>query len=315
MNNDTIHLGHPLMLSYKNRSKLTALKADSLSHAGRLVYINSVLASFPIYYMTNILFPKEFLEKITTIIRNFWWKGNQNKGMTKPICFRAWEDIYQPKKLGGLGIKNISIVNKSMVTHTTWMVAAQKDSFLSKVLKAKYHPHTSFWKASPIGSRSVFWSSIQSIKHYINANCIYQIHEGFVNIWSEPWCPIWDKIHSHLIIPTSITPLPNQSWNIDLINQVFDNHAARVIANTPIVNQHTKDVLIWTPSKKGECSTKETYRFFSSTAPSMTNMQGSRNMTAQTMALLDRTWKDKNIQPKLKTFLWRLLRDQRTQWR
>ena len=69
--------------------------------------------------MTNILFPKEFLEKITAMIRNFWWKGNQNEGMTKPICYRAWEDICQSKKLGGLGIKNISIVNKSLVTHTT----------------------------------------------------------------------------------------------------------------------------------------------------------------------------------------------------
>ncbi|WVZ84424.1 hypothetical protein U9M48_031461 [Paspalum notatum var. saurae] len=75
MNNETINLGHPLLLTYKNRSaaydfilnkfrsKLTALKANSLSHAGRLVYINYVLTSIPIYYMSNILFPKDLLEK------------------------------------------------------------------------------------------------------------------------------------------------------------------------------------------------------------------------------------------------------------
>ncbi|WVZ69708.1 hypothetical protein U9M48_018453 [Paspalum notatum var. saurae] len=93
----------------KFRSKLTGLKADTLSHVGHLVYINSVLASIPIYYMTNILFPKDFLGKITSIIRNFWWKENQQEGITKPICFRAWEDICQSKHMGGLGIKNISM--------------------------------------------------------------------------------------------------------------------------------------------------------------------------------------------------------------
>ena len=164
------------------------------------MYINSVLTSIPIYYI-NILFPKEFLEKITSIIKNFWWKGNQQVGMMKPICFRAWEDICQPKHLGGLGIKNISTVNKSLVTHSAWMVAAQKDSFLSNVLKAKYHPHTSFWKAPSTGSRSVFWSSIQAVKLYINANCTYQLHGGSINIWSEPWYPIWDSIHTILTCP------------------------------------------------------------------------------------------------------------------
>ncbi|WVZ70244.1 hypothetical protein U9M48_018924 [Paspalum notatum var. saurae] len=59
-----------IMFSKQFRSKLTGLKADTLSHAGRLVYINSVLTSIPIYYI-NILFPKEFLEKITSIIKNF----------------------------------------------------------------------------------------------------------------------------------------------------------------------------------------------------------------------------------------------------
>ncbi|WVZ63447.1 hypothetical protein U9M48_013078, partial [Paspalum notatum var. saurae] len=132
--------------------KLTTLKADNLSHAGRLVYINSVLASIPIYYMTNILYPKNFLQKITSFLRNFWWKGNQSEAENTTICFRAWEDICQPKHLGGLGIKSISTVNKSLVTHSAWMIAAQREPFLSKVLKAKYHPHFSFWKAPSIGA-------------------------------------------------------------------------------------------------------------------------------------------------------------------
>ncbi|KAJ1268096.1 hypothetical protein BS78_07G110700 [Paspalum vaginatum] len=204
--------------------------------------------------MTNILFPKDLLEKIISIIRNFWWKENKQEGAGKSICFRSWEDICQPKHLGGLGIKNIITVSKSLVTHSAWMVAAQKDTFLSNVLKAKYHPHSSFWKATSTGSRSVFWSSIQNVKHFIHKNCSYQIQEGSINIWSDPWCPIWDNIHSHLVLSTTVFPLPNQVkdllihnehvWNTSLINQVFDNHAAQIILTTPIVQQQSEDILI-----------------------------------------------------------------------
>jgi hypothetical protein len=64
----TIHLGHPLILPAKDKSsvynfvyhkfkqKLTAYKANMLSHAARLTLIKSIFASIPVYYMSNIFF-------------------------------------------------------------------------------------------------------------------------------------------------------------------------------------------------------------------------------------------------------------------
>ena len=114
MNANTMHLGHPLLFSYKNRSNaysfifnkfratLSTLKANKINHAGRLVYINSVLSSIPIYYLTNILFPENFLDRIEAIMRNFWWAGHkeENDG-TNPIAFRSWDDICSLKSLEG----------------------------------------------------------------------------------------------------------------------------------------------------------------------------------------------------------------------
>ncbi|WVZ73617.1 hypothetical protein U9M48_021903 [Paspalum notatum var. saurae] len=39
-----------------------------------------------------------------------------------------------------------------------------------------------------------------------------------------------------------------------------------------------------------------------------TNQQGSKVLSNQALSLLHRSWKDPNLQPKLKTFLWKLLR-------
>jgi hypothetical protein len=105
MSRSTTHLGHPLIFSYQDRAKaynfllhkfrakITGLKANKLNHAGRITYINSILASIPIYYMQNILFPKCFTNKINAILRQFWWQGVQDEDPSQPFHFRSWEDI------------------------------------------------------------------------------------------------------------------------------------------------------------------------------------------------------------------------------
>jgi hypothetical protein len=118
-----IHLGHPLILPSKDRAaaydfvldkfknKLTTYKADQLSHPARLALIQSVFASIPVYYMSNILFPKKLLAKLTAIIRVFWWTGIRKDKTSKTLYLRAWKDICAPKKEGGLGIRNFQTVN------------------------------------------------------------------------------------------------------------------------------------------------------------------------------------------------------------
>jgi hypothetical protein len=100
-----MHLGHPIIFNHndrnkayefilnKFRAKLTTVKANKLNHAGRLVYIKSVLASILVYYMSTMLFSKTFVGKINTIIRRFWWAGVQDDNPTSPIAYRSWEDI------------------------------------------------------------------------------------------------------------------------------------------------------------------------------------------------------------------------------
>jgi hypothetical protein len=87
---NAIHLGHPLIFNHRDRSKaygfiinkfkakLTTVKANKLNHAGRLTYINSMLASIPIYYMSTVLFSKTFIAKNYINHKKFlvgWYPG------------------------------------------------------------------------------------------------------------------------------------------------------------------------------------------------------------------------------------------------
>lgn len=163
----TLHLGHPIIFNHNDRNKaynfilnkfkakLTTVRANKLNHGERLTYIQSVQSSIPVYYMSTVLLSKSFVQQKTMIIRRFWWTGVQEDNPTSPIAYRSWEDICESKENGGLGIRDLEMVNKSLIIHAAYNIANNKNPLLTSVLKAKYFPN-SFWTATNIGTRSIF---------------------------------------------------------------------------------------------------------------------------------------------------------------
>jgi hypothetical protein len=70
--------------------------------------------------MSNILFTKKIIIKLTAIIRNFWWTGIREEINSRSICLRAWKDICAPKNEGGLGIKNLQAMNQGLILMAAW---------------------------------------------------------------------------------------------------------------------------------------------------------------------------------------------------
>jgi hypothetical protein len=126
------------------------------------------------------------VEKINAVIRRFWWAGIQDDNPSNPIVFHSWEDICQPKENGGLGIRDLYTVNKSLITHASWNNVTNKNNFLTIILKAKYFLGNSFWTSKADGPRSVFWALILWVKKDLVNNTMYQIHTGNSSIWSTP---------------------------------------------------------------------------------------------------------------------------------
>jgi len=330
---NTLHLGHPLIFNHKDRNKayafiknkfhakFTTVKANKLNHAGRLTYIQSVLSSIPVYYMSTILFSKTFIEDLTTIIKRFWWSGIQEESSTKPIHFRSWEDICQTKTNGGLGIRNLHLVNKSLIMNAAYNIVTNKNPLLSAVIKAKYYPNSSFWTVSNSATKSAFWSSILQIlqvRKDLSSNVHLQLHEGNSSIWSSPWFPLWDSIHDHLKLPVNINPIPAQAkdlwypnthdWKIDVLNSTFQASAVHHIIATPTVPSTSPDILRWTPAKDGICSSKAIYHHLHSSTAINIPPHGSRSITPQCNRILSRVGRSKSIPPIIKTFTWRLIR-------
>jgi hypothetical protein len=277
-----IHLGHPLILPAKDRasaynfvldkfrSKLSTYKADKLSHAARLELIKSVFASIPVYYMSNILFSKKFITKLTAIIRTFWWTGVREESNAKSLCLRAWKDICTPKNEGGLGIRNLQAMNQALILMAAWRIADQPNCFLHSVLKSKYFPDSSIWRPNSNSPKSAFWASILKVLPILKTHSFYQITKGNISVWSTPWFPGWNHIYDALIIqpenfnyPAQVKDLWKQNqntWNELLIDTLFQEPIASEIKNTVIIQATEEDMLCWKLTPSGTCNTKSAYR-------------------------------------------------------
>jgi hypothetical protein len=219
--------------------------------------------------MSNIIFTKKFIAKLTAIIRTFWWTGVREESSSKSMCLKAWKDICAPKKDGGLGIRNLQAINQGLILTAAWRIAEQPCDFLHVVLKSKYFPNSSIWRPNSNAPKSAFWASIIKVLPILKAHCFYQITQGNVSIWSSPWCTGWTHIYDSVITqpdnyiyPAQVKDLwltNQQVWNNSLIDTLFQQPIADNIKSISIINSQEEDVLCWKFTPSGKCNAKSAY--------------------------------------------------------
>lgn len=106
-----------LPLIQKFSTRLTGWAPKQLSMAGRLVLINSVLSSIPVYYMSCFKLPIWVIEEIDKTRRNFLWHGVSAQ---KKINLANWDLVCTPKQLGGLGVMDLKVFNNTLLIKWLW---------------------------------------------------------------------------------------------------------------------------------------------------------------------------------------------------
>jgi hypothetical protein len=112
----------PLVDVIKRRLKSWGNKYISLG--GRIVLINSVLNSLPIFFLSFLKLPVKVRNEIVKIQRNFLWSGLSER---KKMCWVKWKDVCRPKKDGGLGIRDLQVMNISLLAKWRWKLLEEGD--------------------------------------------------------------------------------------------------------------------------------------------------------------------------------------------
>jgi ribonuclease HI len=142
-----IYLGIPIFKSFskvahwmpmvdKLKFKIQAWGVNWLNKAGKLVLMNSVITSLPIYQCSILLAPKTITNKIDELLRKFFWEGGKN--CERKLHLVKWDKIKKPKMEGGLNIRDVAAHNLAMGGKLLWNMITGKRSWSKQMLRKKY---------------------------------------------------------------------------------------------------------------------------------------------------------------------------------
>ena len=94
------------------RKRLALWKRQYISKGGRITLIRSTMSSLPIYFMSLFWMPKWVRLRLEQIQRGFLWGGGN---LEKKPHLVKWLTVCSDRKMGGLGVKSLSILNKALL--------------------------------------------------------------------------------------------------------------------------------------------------------------------------------------------------------
>lgn len=160
---------------------------QSFSAGGKEILIKAVAQAIATYSMSCFKLPRGLCEHVNSVLRNFWWGSKEGKRKT---CWVAWDDMTKPKFCGGLGFRDIELLDLALLARQAWRVLQDPDSLSARILKAVYYPHGDFLGAG-LGVRpSRVWRAIMEGKDVLSQGIIRRIGTGeSTEIWSMNWLP------------------------------------------------------------------------------------------------------------------------------
>lgn len=84
-----------------------------MSLGGRIVLLNSVFNSIPIFYLSFLKMLVGVIKKVIRIQRYFLWGG---VGGGRKISWVKLSRVCHPRRKGGLGVKDVRLVNLSLLS-------------------------------------------------------------------------------------------------------------------------------------------------------------------------------------------------------
>lgn len=80
--------------------------------------------------------PECVLRELVKIQSRFLWGGGELK---KKVNLVGWNKITKSKKMGGLGVKNLKLMNECLLIKWWWRFGIEKGALWRKVICSKYN--------------------------------------------------------------------------------------------------------------------------------------------------------------------------------
>ena len=127
---------------------------------GGSTLIRSTLSSMPIYFMSFLHMPRVVRLTLEKIQRDFLMGGG---GLEKKPYLVKWEIVCLDKRKGGLGVRNLSNLNKALLGKWSWRFMEERGTLWKQVISRKYGMEEEGWGTRKVreGYGVGFWKEIR----------------------------------------------------------------------------------------------------------------------------------------------------------
>ena len=252
---------HLQFIADKVKSKLEGWFGKLLSFTGRCVLLKTVICPMLLHSFMLYKWSMFLLYKLQKWMRNFLWTGDILK---QKLVTVAWSNVCKPFYAGGLGLFDISSMNKAALLMQMWSLLKHSSQW-STFVKNRYHINhltaSNTYKVS-----SIWWGYKVALAHIEN-NSRWIIGNGLsTNLWNSLWMDL-SPIHcppALLHHQSSVSSLIcNGSWVLpSWFKHQFPVHSIQISKITlPALNSQS-DTLIWPHTPDGNLSYKQAYSFY-----------------------------------------------------
>ncbi|GAU10179.1 hypothetical protein TSUD_416550 [Trifolium subterraneum] len=272
-------------------AKLTAWKANHLSFAGRVTLAKSVIEAVPIYPMMSTKIPKSCLADIQRMQRQFIWGDTDQKKRFHAI---GWDTITTPKWQGGLGLRNLEVMNKACLLKLNWKLQSGCEDLWCKVINGKYAASTS--KVTDSSLRK----TLIELEPLLQQHSVWQVGDGSViDAWSDKWIDGDLRLDQHMTIPSHLHGLKvrdivdgNGYWNWSLLaSWMPEEYQLKIAAIHPPRQENGRDIRVGVGGNSSDFSVASMY----------SNLCGYQSKDENTV--WSRIWKIK-CPERIRSFMW-----------
>ena len=190
----------PLIQQVKN--KINSWTAKSLSFAGRLLLINTVIAGISNFWCSTFTIPKSCIKIINSLCGAYLWKGTVEGNHSAKV---SWETITLSKAEGGLSVRNMVWWNKACSIKMLRLLFFRGGSiwvawFIKNILLGNL---SNPWNLKEKNSHSSATKKILRVRDYA-FRWIKIIPRNGRNsrFWSDNWSP-FGNLRTYLDLPSS----------------------------------------------------------------------------------------------------------------
>ncbi|XP_020254147.1 uncharacterized protein LOC109831221 [Asparagus officinalis] len=131
----------------------------SLSYAGRIQMIKSVILGIQTFWFSNYILPTKILEKIDRLCSAFLWG--------QKIHLISWDSVCLNKKKEGLGLFSAKVWNQASAVKLLWMIHQKKDILWIKWIHGHYLKNSNVWQVQQRVNDSWMWKQLLKTRNMI----------------------------------------------------------------------------------------------------------------------------------------------------